>query len=68
MDGTGRNDPANPHPHGKVPALKDGDDIIFETSAITVYLTDKYRQKKLGPLSGSRSGASTCPGWPIGRA
>ena len=52
MDGTGRKDPANPHPHGKVPALKDGDDTIFETGAITVYLTDKYTSAKLGPLPG----------------
>jgi glutathione S-transferase len=52
MDGTGKKDPANPHPHGKVPALKDGDDTIFETGAITVFLTDKYPAAKIGPLPG----------------
>jgi glutathione S-transferase len=52
MDGTGKKDPANPHPHGKVPALKDGDDTVFETGAITVYLTDKYPAAKIGPLPG----------------
>jgi glutathione S-transferase len=52
MDGTGARDPANPHPHGKVPALTDGDELVFETSAITLYLTDKYREKKLGPAVG----------------
>ena len=51
-DGTGERDPANPHPHGKVPALRDGDETIFESSAIALYLTDKYRQKKLGPAAG----------------
>jgi glutathione S-transferase len=51
-DGSGARDPANPHPHGKVPALKDGDDTVFEGSAIALFLTDKYRTKKLGPLAG----------------
>lgn len=51
-DGTGSKDPANPHPHGKVPALKDGDELVFEGSAIALYLTDKYRKKKLGPMVG----------------
>jgi glutathione S-transferase len=52
-DGSGARDPANPHPHGKVPALTDGDDTIFETSAIALFLTDKYPDKKLGPLAGA---------------
>jgi glutathione S-transferase len=52
MDGTGARDPSNPHPHGKVPALTDGNELVFETSAITLYLTDKYRDKKLGPAVG----------------
>jgi glutathione S-transferase len=51
-DGTGARDPANPHPHGKVPALSDGTDTLFESSAIALYLTDKYRTKKLGPAVG----------------
>lgn len=48
-DGTGEKDPANPHPHGKVPALTDGDETIFESGAIALFLTDKYRNVKLGP-------------------
>ena len=48
-DGTGSKDPANPHPHGKVPALKDGEETIFEGSAIALFLTDKYPAKKMGP-------------------
>src|ERR1700759_1250537 len=51
-DGTGKKDPANPHPHGKVPALVDGGDTVFEGSAIALFLTDKYRTKKLGPAVG----------------
>jgi glutathione S-transferase len=51
-DGTGKKDPANPHPHGKVPALVDGDDTVFEGCAIALFLTDKYRNKKLGPAVG----------------
>lgn len=52
FDGTGERDPSNPHPHGKVPALSDGDELIFESSAIALYLTDKYREKVLGPSVG----------------
>lgn len=51
-DGTGARDPANPHPHGKVPALADGAETIFEGSAIALYLTDKYRGKRMGPAVG----------------
>jgi glutathione S-transferase len=51
-DGSGTKDPANPHPHGKVPTLKDGDELIFEGSSIALFLTDKYRKKKLGPAVG----------------
>jgi glutathione S-transferase len=51
-DGSGARDPANPHPHGKVPAIVDGADTVFETSAIALFLTDKYRTKKLGPAVG----------------
>jgi glutathione S-transferase len=51
-DGTGEKDAANPHPHGKVPALIDGGETVFETSAIALFLTDKYPAKKLGPLVG----------------
>jgi glutathione S-transferase len=52
MDGSGTRDAANPHPHGKVPALVDGDETVFESSAIALFLTDKYRTKKLGPAVG----------------
>jgi glutathione S-transferase len=51
-DGTGAKDPANPHPHGKVPAIKDGEELIFESSAIALFLTDKYPAQKIGPRAG----------------
>ena len=51
-DGTGAPDPANPHPHGKVPAISDDGVVVFESSAIALYLTDKFPQSGLGPLIG----------------
>jgi len=51
-DGSGARDPANPHPHGKVPALTDDAETVFETSAIALYLTDKYRATPMGSLPG----------------
>jgi glutathione S-transferase len=47
-------DPANPHPHGKVPAIADDGELVFESPAIALYLTDKYPKNKLGPLVGER--------------
>src|SRR6202044_3707664 len=51
-DGTGAIDPANPHPHGKVPAISDDGVIVFESPAIAVYLTDKFPKNGIGPLGG----------------
>jgi glutathione S-transferase len=51
-DGTGAVDQANPHPHGKVPAISDDGAIVFESPAIALYLTDKYPTNRLGPLVG----------------
>jgi len=51
-DGSGAVDPANPHPHGKVPAIADDGSVVFESSAIALYLTDKFTKNHLGPLVG----------------
>ena len=51
-DGSGGVDPENPHPHGKSPALKDGDTLVFESTAIALYLTDRFPQNGLGPVVG----------------
>jgi glutathione S-transferase len=51
-DGSGAVDASNPHPHGKVPAIRDEDVLVFESAAIALYLTDKFPEKGIGPLPG----------------
>jgi glutathione S-transferase len=51
-DGGGAVDPANPHPHGKVPVISDDGAVVFESPAIALYLTDKFPKNRLGPLVG----------------
>ena len=51
-DGSGAADASNPHPLGKVPALVHDGRLVFETSAIALYLTDLFPQAGLGPKIG----------------
>ena len=51
-DGTGSRDPSNPHPHGKVPALLHDGHLVFESTAIALYLTDLFPAAKMGPKVG----------------
>jgi glutathione S-transferase len=51
-DGGGAADPANPHPHGKVPAISDDGVVVFESAAIALYLTDTFPKNRIGPLPG----------------
>lgn len=51
-DGSGGADPNNPHPLGKVPALVHDGRLVFETTAIALYLTDLLPQSGLGPKIG----------------
>jgi len=51
-DGSGAPDPANPHPHGKVPAISDDGVVVFESPAIALYLTDRFPKNGIGPLVG----------------
>ncbi|QNA86241.1 glutathione S-transferase family protein [Sphingomonas sp. So64.6b] len=51
-DGSGRRDPANVHPDGKVPALVDGDALVTESLAVALYLTDLLPEAGLGVLVG----------------
>jgi glutathione S-transferase len=51
-DGSGAADASNPHPLGKVPALDHDGQVIFETAAIALYLTDLFPQSGLGPKIG----------------
>jgi glutathione S-transferase len=51
-DGSGALDPDNPHPHGKVPVLRDGSTVVFEQTAIALYVADQFPKARLGPLVG----------------
>lgn len=48
FDGTGRRDPSNPHPEGKVPLLVHDGVAIWESAAILLYLTDLFPESDLG--------------------
>jgi glutathione S-transferase len=48
----GERDPANPHPHGKVPCLMHDGQRIFEIAAIVLYLTDLFPDRGLAPRPG----------------
>jgi glutathione S-transferase len=54
--GGGALDPSNPHPHGKVPVIKDSDtgDVVYESPAIALYLTDKFPTAGVGPTVGGK--------------
>jgi len=51
-DGSGRKDPRNPHPEGKVPLLVHDGVVIWESIAIIQYLTDLFPEKKMAPVAG----------------
>ncbi len=51
-DGSGAADAANPHPHGKVPALLHDGALVHEQAAIALYLTDLFPKAGLGPVAG----------------
>jgi glutathione S-transferase len=48
IDGSGASDPNNPHPDKKVPALVDDGVLVTESSAIVLYLTDKFPAAGIG--------------------
>jgi glutathione S-transferase len=51
-DGSGALDDDNPHPHGKVPVIRDGETVVYESAAIALYLTDKFPAAGIGALIG----------------
>jgi len=65
MTGTGEPDAANPHPDKLVPALVDGDNLVAESIAIILYVTDANPAAGLGPLPGDpgRGDYLTWIGW-----
>lgn len=50
-DGGGEADPANPHPDKRVPALVHDDELVTESAAIALYLSDSF-PAKVGPAVG----------------
>ena len=61
-DGTGASDAKNPHPQGKVPALEHDGQLVWESGAITLYLTDAFPEAGLGPKVGD-AGRSEYLAW-----
>lgn len=51
-DMVGERDPANVHPHGKVPAIVHDGVTVFESAAIILYLTDAFPANGIGPVVG----------------
>jgi glutathione S-transferase len=52
LTGEGAPDATNPHPDRRVPAILHGEDLIAESIAIVLYLTETFPQAGLGPLPG----------------
>jgi glutathione S-transferase len=51
-DGSGALDAANPHPHGKAPAIRHESETVFESPAIVAYLADAFPDAGLAPRPG----------------
>jgi glutathione S-transferase len=52
MTGEGAGDAANPHPDKRVPAIRHNGQLIAESVAIVLYLTEEFPQADLGPVAG----------------
>lgn len=61
-DGSGRRDPANIHPEGKVPALVHDGRVITERGAIMMHLCALFPEAGLRRRRGRPTGASSPPG------
>lgn len=53
IDGSGRRDPANPHPEGKAPALLMDGRVITERGAIMLTLTSMFPDAGMAPKPGT---------------
>lgn len=59
-DGTGQpaaDEYLQVNPLRKVPAIKLYDEIVYESAAICLYLTDAFQKKRIGPLTGDNNRA-----------
>ena len=61
-DGSGAADPANPHPLKQVPCIRDGDQLIVESLAIWLHLSDLHPEAGLAPPLGDAQRAEYM-GW-----
>ena len=61
-DGTGAPDPGNPNPRGKVPTLEHDGQMVVESGAIALYLTDAFPEAGLAPKVGD-PGRGDYLGW-----
>jgi glutathione S-transferase len=52
MTGEGGPDAANPHPDKRVPAIRHNGQLLAESVAIVLYLTEEFPQADLGPSAG----------------
>jgi glutathione S-transferase len=53
----GGRDARNPHPHGKAPALVHDGELVVESAAICLYLSDAFPSAGLGPRVGEKGRA-----------
>jgi len=65
QDGSGARDPRNRHPEGKVPSLDHDGQLVTESAAIMLYLTDLFPDRGLGiaPGAAGRGGYLTWLFW-----
>jgi glutathione S-transferase len=52
MTGEGAADAGNPHPDKRVPAIRHNGQVLAESVAIVLYLTEEFPQADLGPSAG----------------
>jgi glutathione S-transferase len=53
QDGSGGPDPSNPHPEHKVPTLVHDGEMIWESPAVMLYLTDLFPEAGFAPAPGA---------------
>jgi glutathione S-transferase len=51
-DGSGASDPKNPNPDKRVPTLVHDGNVVWESAAICLYLSDLFPKAKVGPQVG----------------